>query len=101
MQESALADSFGWSPWGSTLPFDARGDAGANVLRLRIHGRQERFQAAPRLVKLVHQRQHNGEAVLLDAQLVVQLADETHARHIGWVKQKVLTVPVGKHPSLV
>ena len=48
-----------WSPLGSAPPFDARGDAGANVVRLRIHGRQERVQVAPHLVKLVHQRQHN------------------------------------------
>ena len=43
----------------SDPPLDECGDAGADVLWLRVHGRQERVEAPPRLVKLVHQRQHN------------------------------------------
>src|SRR2546429_9418635 len=74
----------------SPLRVDEGSDAGANVLRLRLDRGQERVQAAPRLIELIHEGQHHGHAVFLDPQLVVQLVYETDPGHVGVVEAQAV-----------
>jgi len=85
-------------PWRRVIQM--RGNPLAEIGRLCTHGREKIAQRLPHTVQLVEQMQNDGDTLIIDADIALEVVDQMHSREVDFGKLIVAALLQRKEPTL-